>query len=58
MSFTKKSKDEQASYIDLFIRHSNNVINRLPDEQDNVKELLDSTIIQQMSITSIEPNNY
>ena len=57
MSFTKKSKDEQASYIDSFIRHSNNVISKLPDEQDSVKELLDSTMLQQISITSIESNN-
>ena len=57
MSFTKKSKDEQASYIDSFIRHSNNIINKLPDEQDTVKELLDSTMLNQISITPIESGN-
>ena len=54
MTFFKKSRDEQASYIDSFIRHSYSVLGKLPEDQKCTKELLDATALQQIAITPIE----
>ena len=54
MTFFKKSRDEQASYIDSFIRHSYSVLGKLPEDETCKKNLMDATALQQITITPIE----